>query len=116
MKLRIKKIKELKMVAVALVVLCIAYSIISSYFEWKAVFMDNGQVYFGKFINIPLVETIALRNVYYIQNGGGENNQDVVVVKMRDAVHGPKNKMIINKDHILYWQELRSDSMLVQKI
>lgn len=85
---------------------------VSSMNSWKAVFIDNDQVYFGKGFVIPFSSHMTLRHVYYIQNN--TEGQTTVVKPLTDDVHGPHNRLSINRDHILYIQELRKDSPLGQ--
>jgi len=82
---------------------------------WKAVFLDNGQVYFGKMISIPFMPNIEMNSVYYI-NTKGSQAQDILLARLTDDVHGPKDELSINKRHILYIETLRSDSSLVKAI
>lgn len=82
---------------------------------WRAVFLENGQVYFGKMLSIPFVPTVKLTSVYYINsnNGGGK---DIVLSKLGDDIHGPKDELTISKHYILYYETLRRDSNLVKTI
>ncbi len=81
---------------------------------WKAVFLDNDQVYFGKFINIPFTPNIALKKVYYLKSTA--TSTDFIVTSIKDDVHQPKDSMKISKSHILYSEELRTDSSLAKAI
>ena len=105
---------------------------------WYAVFLTNGQVYFGKLENVESQYPV-LRDIYYLQiqqqvqpqppvpNQGGEGETQVIpapqpqpprltLIKFGTELHRPKDYMRINRDHILYWQELSSDSQVVQAI
>lgn len=94
-------------------------SCISSRLAWKAVFLDSNQVYFGRFLDIPFASKITLHDVHYLKPLIDDVNStttaaegDLTVLSIVGDVHGPKDKMTINKDHILYYQELRTDSTL----
>lgn len=88
---------------------------------YQAVFLTNDQVYFGllKNINSPYP---VLSDVYYVKLEGGSSSQGGQstagkLVKLgQDEAHGPRDAMILNKDHILFWENLRTDSQIVQLI
>ena len=89
-----------------------------------AIFLDNGQVYFGK-LRILDAATISLRNVYYIapdttlpeeQAKTGTASGELSLIKLGNEIHGPKDEMIINRDHVLFWEELQTTSKVVDAI
>lgn len=92
---------------------------------YQAVFLDNNQIYFGHLKNIDS-QYPELTNVYYVQltenaAANSKGNQKSIptgrLVKLGEVeAHGPKDTMIINKDHILFWENLRPDSQIVQAI
>ena len=96
--------------------------------EYQAVFFTNGQVYFGKLQNID-ADTLTLTDIFYLQaqpNTTSTNPQptssasDVQLVKLGNEVHGPEDKMIINKSQILFFENLSktgkvSDSIIKQQ-
>lgn len=91
--------------------------------RYQAVFLSNGQVYFGK-IHDYYTEHPYLTSVYYIQaqNGqaststaaAGETNQQLV--KLGGEIHGPDDEMILNKQSILFVENLKGDSKVVKLI
>jgi hypothetical protein len=104
-----------------IVLLWAILNIFSSWFAWKAVFLDNNQVFFGKFINIPFTSKIVLRQTHYIKSDTiGDQSQvdssvsDAVIAPLQDMVHGPKSTRIINKEHVLYYEVLRTNTTLVK--
>lgn len=90
--------------------------------EYYAVFLNNGQVYFG----IPMKSMrgeFALRDVYYLQITGDNNAQEVLnetrfaLAKLgSNELHGPTDKLFINKDNVLFYEQLRKDSRVVASI
>ena len=91
-----------------------------------AVFLTNGQVYFGH-IQKTDSDTLILNDVYYLrantnlqtlqQNADKkEANIDIALIKLGNEIHGPKDTMIINKTNILFWEQLREDGRVVQAI
>lgn len=80
---------------------------------YQAVFLTNDQIYFGRLKNINS-DYLILSDVYYIkvsENGAGQ------MVKLGAIEpHGPKDEMIINKEQVLFWENMRFDSQVVKTI
>ncbi len=96
-------------------------SLFSSWYAWKAVFLSNGQVFFGKFINIPFSSKIALKKVHYIKSNQPTQNgvqvdegEDVIIAPIEDMLHGPEDTRIILKNQIVYYERLRAGTTLVK--
>jgi hypothetical protein len=89
--------------------------------KYQAVFLSNGQVYFGKLYRERSQYPI-LREVYYLQvmqqlQPGTENpTANINLVKLGAELHGPTDEMRINRDHILFIEDLKDDSQVVQGI
>lgn len=91
--------------------------------EYQAVFLSNGQVYFGKITNENNLYT-TIRDIYYLQvtplQGTGTENQQqqqqLQLVKLGNELHGPVDEMQINRDHILFREELKNDGRVVKAI
>jgi len=85
--------------------------------EYAAVFIDNGQVYFGKVTN-PKGTYVILTDVYYFSRSAGDNSNDsdISLIKLGSEVHGPSDKMQILRDHILFIEELEPNSRVVEAI
>lgn len=90
---------------------------------WRAIFLTNNQVYFGHFLWTPFTSTVTLKEIYYLQvsqplqQGDAENKQPAMkIVKFGNEIHGPTDKMVILKKQILFWEDLREDSVVAQKI
>jgi len=90
---------------------------------WQAVFLSNGQVYFGKIVK-KNSDTLVLREVYYLQvtqqlqptPEDQAPQQNLSLVKLGNELHGPKDEMRINRDHIIFTEDLKSDSRVVDAI
>lgn len=96
---------------------------------FHAVFMSNGQVYFGK-ISRMNDQFTTIDEVYYLRKyeaplqpiaaneaaSDDKNNPDLQIVKLGGEVHGPQNRMTINRQHILFIEELKADSRIVETI
>lgn len=92
----------------------------------QAVFFAGGQVYFGK-LEIIDNDHLKLSEVFYIQSGGagedaeGGNPQqatdgELQLIKLGEEVHGPEDAMIINRDQVLFFENLKTDSRVSQLI
>lgn len=96
---------------------------------FHAVFLTNGQVYFGHLDAFGTANP-TLNEIYYLQlrrplqeqkkeEGEGQTPQEqpeLTLVKLGNELHGPVDKMTINKDHILFVEELKEDSKVVKAI
>ncbi len=94
--------------------------------EWQAVFLTNGQVYFGT-VEKSTKEELVVNNIYYLQvtqplqrsaDEAADPNQqnELALVKLGNELHGPTDLMRINKDHILFIENLKEDSKVVEAI
>lgn len=88
---------------------------------YQAVFLDNGQVYFGRLRRKG--DAYRLTSVYYMQmrgnpQSGSDDPQSAesVLVKLGSEVHGPADFMDINPDHILFTEDLTADSKVSKAI
>ena len=82
---------------------------------YQAVFLSNNQIYFGHLTNIDSQYPV-LADVYYVRLEGSDATSGRLVRLGEGEPHGPKNEMIINRDHILFWENLSTDSKVVQTI
>lgn len=82
---------------------------------YQAVFLSDDQIYFGKLRGIDSPYPI-LDDVYYVKLED-ENAISGRLVKLGIIEpHGPRDQMIINREHILFWENLKPDSSIVQTI
>ncbi len=81
--------------------------------SYQAIFLTNDQIYFGH-LNSISPDYLILSDVYYVkvnENGAGQ------LVKLGvNEPHGPKDEMIINQDQVLFWENLKTDSPVVNTI
>ncbi len=91
--------------------------------QYQAIFMTNGQVYFGKLSNIN-EKYVQLNNIYYLQvqqsvqpadNKSGDQPK-VSLAKLGSELHGPEDEMHISRDQLLFWENLKDDSKVVTAI
>lgn len=94
--------------------------------KYQAVFFTNGQVYFGKLDQVN-AGYFKLTDVFYIQaqeaSGNSENPQqtasdstDIRLIKLGSEVHGPDDEMIISKEQILFFENLKKDGKVSDSI
>lgn len=92
---------------------------------WQAVFVDNGQVYFGH-LSGQTGQFATLTDIYYLQVDQQTDLQKgkdttaaqpkITLIKLGNELHGPQDKMTINRDHILFIEDMKSDSKVVSSI
>lgn len=84
---------------------------------YQAVFLTNNQIYFGRLEDEESAHPV-LRDVYYVQIGETVAGKEVSkLVRLGETeAHGPKNEMVLNKEHILFWENLNFGSQIVQAI
>lgn len=84
--------------------------------EYQAVFLDNGQVYFGK-LEKTRDAFYILTDVFYLQsNIAVEQASNLSLTKLGSEAHGPEDRMQINAEHILFIEDMKNDSKVVQAI
>ncbi len=86
---------------------------------YHAVFLDDGQVYFGKLEIIKDTHFVKLKDIFYIRTGDEQveaGQVAVSLIKLGQELHGPHDVMNINVDHITFWEKLRDDGPVVVAI
>lgn len=89
--------------------------------NYQAVFLTNGQVYFGKLAS-KRGDYLVLTDIYYlqankaIQPGAEVEKQDMALVKLGSELHGPTDRMEINKDQVLFIEDLSETSKVMEAI
>ena len=95
--------------------------------KYQAVFFTNGQVYFGKLKSFD-AEYLKLTEVFYLQTNGtdgssnnpqqtaGNDSNNVQLIKLGNEIHGPQDEMIISKDQMLFFENLKDDGKVATSI
>jgi len=100
--------------------------------NYQAVFLTNGQVYFGK-ISGGDNNYVTLKDIYYLQvvqpplqgqQGDAQTHattsQDqqtqISLVKLGQELHGPVDEMHISRSQILFYEDLKNDGKVVEAI
>lgn len=94
----------------------------------QAVFLTNDQVYFGKITAIT-DDVVVMENIYYLQNTGNQAADDakqeatsptqqsnMSLAKLGNELHAPEDRMQINKEQVLFWENLKDDGKVSQAI
>lgn len=84
--------------------------------EYQAVFLDNGQVFFGKLENAGS-KYPSLKDVYYIQSQQDPTTKQVnsMLTKQGSELHGP-DMMYLNASHIIMIESVTPASKVAQLI
>lgn len=93
--------------------------------KYQAVFLTNGQVYFGK-IDTITANSYVLKDIYYLQvqqdvqgeKAQTEENKDqnLSLAKLGSELHGPDDVMYIEGKQVLFWENLKDDGQVVKAI
>jgi len=88
--------------------------------EYQAVFLTNGQVYFGH-LDMSM-EFYELTDIYYLQVNQDlqiaedGTKPDLSLIKLGEELHGPTDRMLINKDQVLFIEDIADDSKVMKAI
>jgi hypothetical protein len=96
---------------------------------YQAVFLSNGQVYFGKLSGMT-ASYATLKDIYYLQvttppasNDASQLNQqqsqqkqELSLVKLGKELHSPVDEMKINRDQILFYEDMKEEGSVMAAI
>jgi hypothetical protein len=92
--------------------------------KFQAIFLNGGQVYFGKVHSLN-EKFITIDNIYYLrvnqqvqpnQSTTSSANQDVSLAKLGCELHGPTDVMVINREQVLFWENLKDSGQVTKAI
>ena len=93
--------------------------------SYQAVFLENGNSFYGKLDNI-YSKYATLSDVYYLKTNrptiDPETGKQVApktpydLVKLGNEIHGPEDEIHINKKHIMYWVNIKDTGNVAQAI
>lgn len=125
-----------KTLILGVVGLLVALGLVFAFFAWQtgigaikrdryqAVFLTNGQVYFGK-ISSMSGESVVLKDIYYLQQAADVQKQEdkenaaqnqLTLAKLGKELHGPEDVMYIERSQVLFWENLTNESQVVKTI
>ena len=91
--------------------------------QYQAVFLTNGQVYFGK-VSHTDSSYVKLTDIYYLQvqqqvqpkDQSSSQQPQVSLAKLGGELHGPEDVMYISRQQVLFWETLKDDGTVVKAI
>lgn len=92
--------------------------------KYQAILLTNGESYIGK-LDMLSNGYMQLTDVFYLKpktdvsdtsQQKTTDQNDVQLIKFGDEVQGPEDKIVIAKDQIVYYQNLKTDGKVTQKI
>jgi hypothetical protein len=90
----------------------------------QAVFLNGGQVYFGK-IRALNNKYVGVTDIYYLRvnqqvqpksGASADQQQDISLVKLGCELHGPQDQMLINRDQVVFWENLKTDGQVAKAV
>ncbi len=93
----------------------------------QAVFLNGGQVYFGNIKDLN-EEYVQMNNIYYLRvnqtvqpnqaNASGQQaaQNDISLVKLGCELHGPMDEMQINREQVIFWENLKDDGQVAKAV
>lgn len=92
--------------------------------EYQALFLTNGQVYFGKLTDLDH-QYVTISDIYYLQvqqslqdskTTADSTDSSVSLAKLGNELHGPEDKMYVARDQVLFWENLKNNGSVVKAI
>lgn len=91
--------------------------------RYQAVFLSNGQVYFGK-LHDYYGGRPYMTDVYYFQansqtsssSSAQQSGGNQLLVKLGQEIHAPENKLMLNKDSIMFVENLTDNGKVSEAI
>ena len=91
--------------------------------QYQAVFLTNGQVYFGKLTKSDN-SYVKLTDIYYLQvqqqvqpkDQNAQAQPQVSLAKLGGELHGPEDIMYISRAQVLFWENLKPDGKVAKAV
>lgn len=92
--------------------------------KMQAVFLNGGQVYFGKIKDLNS-QTLRMDDIYYLrvnqtvqpnQQQSSTNSNDISLVKLGCELHGPDDSMVINQSQVIFWENLKTNGQVAKAV
>ncbi len=89
--------------------------------KMQAIFLNNGQVYFGKIGDLnkdylSMVDIYYLRVNQQVQPGQQASQNDVSLAKLGCELHGPEDRMVVNRSQVVFWENLKTDGQVADAV
>ncbi len=89
----------------------------------QAVFLQTGQVYFGKIDKDTVTSnSFVMNDIYYLQTSStgtaqqATSNTNVSLVKLGCELHAPRDQMVINRDQVTFWENLNESGQVAKAV
>lgn len=92
--------------------------------QYQAVFLNSsdGQVYFGK-LSVLNSRYYKLTDIYYVRvqqvqpdKNNSATTSNISLAKLGNEIHGPEDVMFINRDSVMFWENLKEGGQVVKAI
>ncbi len=92
--------------------------------KYQAVFLTNGQVYFGKLTDNG-GNYVKLTGIFYLQSKdqsvqpkdtNSKNQSNLTLIKLGKELHAPEDMMEISRQQVLFWENIQDSGKVVQAI
>lgn len=84
--------------------------------QYQAVFLANGQTYFGRYYD-RIGAYAKIEDIYYLQQTQGDDPDlpaDTKLVRRGKELHAPSSRMLVPKSAILFVEDLTDASPIAQ--
>jgi hypothetical protein len=81
--------------------------------QYQAVFLNGGQVYFGKITKVTK-DQVKLEDIFYLKTGSIDKagnataGKDTSLVKLGDELHAPEDVMNIERKNLTFFENLKA--------
>lgn len=114
MKNKLNKVLLIVVIVLVLILLAVlAWQLWWSSPSYYAVYLRTGDLYFGELSTFP---SFTLSHVYMLQVNSQNQQNPVSVQKFTNVFWGPEDSIKINRDDVVWYTRLTSDSQLVKLI
>ncbi len=94
--------------------------------QYQALFLTNGQVYFGHLKNVD-ASYVKMTDIFYLQvqqqvqpkdNSAAAAGQQpqVSLAKLGSELHGPEDSMYVSREQVLFWENLKDDGKVTTAV
>jgi hypothetical protein len=89
----------------------------------QAVFLNGGQVYFGRIGDLN-DKYMTISDIYYLRvnqqvqpnQQGNQTSNDISLVKLGCELHGPEDSMVVNREMVIFWENLKNDGQVAKAV
>ena len=78
-----------------------------------AVYLDTGDLYFGKLNKFP---RLSLSDVYFVQRNPNDQQNPLSMAKFSQAFWGPEDRVYLNEKNVVWKAKLKEGSQILQSI